>query len=58
MLIMAKLKPSRLSYNGVVSFPPASIFKKSKYEVEVDDSVVSFTSSSLSKFTEVYRIYI
>jgi hypothetical protein len=41
-LTMTKLKSSRLSYNWVVSFPPAYMFNNtSKYEVEVDDSVVS-----------------
>jgi hypothetical protein len=44
---MSKLKSSRLSYNLVVSFLTDSVFNKiSKYEAEVDDSVVSLISSS------------
>jgi hypothetical protein len=43
MLTMATLKSSRLSYNGVVSFPSASMFNKtSKYEEEMDDYVMPF----------------
>jgi hypothetical protein len=45
---MGKFKSSRLSYDSVVSFPPTSIFNNtSKYEAEVDYSVVSLISSSL-----------
>jgi hypothetical protein len=45
---MVNLKQSCLSYNWIVSLPPASIFnKKFKYEAKVDDAVVSFISSSL-----------
>jgi hypothetical protein len=55
-LIMAKLKSSRLSYNWVISFPSASMFNKtSKYEAEVDDSVVSLISSSLGYTESTYE---
>jgi hypothetical protein len=55
-LIMVKLKSSRLSYNWVVSFPSASMFiKTSKYEAEVDDSVVSLISSSLGYIESTYK---
>ena len=40
-LTIAKSNSTRLSYNSVVSLPPTSMFKKtSKYEAEIDDSVV------------------
>jgi hypothetical protein len=55
-LTMAKLKSSRLTYNWVVNFPPASMFNKtSKYEAEVDYSVVYFISSSLRYIESIYE---
>jgi hypothetical protein len=55
-LTMAKLKSSRLSYNSVGSIPSASMFNRTtKYEAEVNDSVVSFISSSLGYTESTYE---
>jgi hypothetical protein len=52
-LTMVKLKSSSLSYNEVVSFPPASIFNKtSKYEAAEHEFCGVFNF----RFTGVYRI--
>jgi hypothetical protein len=53
---MAKFKSSRLSYNSVVSFQLAYMFRKTlKYEAEVDDSVVSFISNALGYIESTYE---
>jgi hypothetical protein len=45
------MKSSRLPYNLVVSYPSASMFSKtSKYEAEVDDSVVSLILKMMENF--------
>jgi hypothetical protein len=45
-LKVAKSKSSRLSYNWVVSLPPASIsIEIFKCETKIDDSVMSFISN-------------
>jgi hypothetical protein len=46
-LVIAKSKLSRFSYNLALSLPPVPIFNRiSKYEAEVDGSVVSLISNS------------
>jgi hypothetical protein len=55
-MTIAKFKSCSLSYNWVVSFPPASIFNKTfKYEAEVDNSVVYWISSFLGYIESIYE---